>query len=158
MRYFLSLGSNMEDRKKNLGRAVDLLNKAGVHIISTSSVYETEPVGFVNESWFYNQVLEIETGFCPEELLFQLKRIEKQMGRLHTESLSSRPIDIDILLAGKKTVDAKNLQIPHPRMGERNFVLFPLAEIAPDANHPVLNAKIKELLKKSKDRSCVKKI
>jgi 2-amino-4-hydroxy-6-hydroxymethyldihydropteridine diphosphokinase len=135
-----------------------LLSKAGLHIISTSSVYETEPVGTESESWFYNQVLEVETGLAPEELLLQVKHIEEQMGRIHMESFSSRPIDIDILLAGEETVNTESLQIPHSRMTERNFVLLPLAEIAPEVLHPVLNEKILDLLEKSKDRFFVKKL
>ena len=158
MRYFLSLGSNLEDRKKNLDNAAEMLSEAGIRIVSASSVYKTEPVGIVTELWFYNQILEVETSFIPEELLLQVKHIENQMGRVHVERLNSRSIDIDILLAGKRTVSTKNLQIPHPRMAERNFVLCPLAEIAPEVKHPVLNEKIKDLLEKSKDRSYVKKL
>ncbi len=158
MRYFLSLGSNLGDRKKNLERAAEMLSEAGMRIVSASSVYKTEPVGIVADFWFYNQVLEVETSFVPEELLVQVKRIEEQMGRVHVGCLSSRSIDIDILLAGEKTVSTKILQIPHPRMAERNFVLCPLAEIAPEVKHPVLNEKIKDLLEKSKDRSYVKKL
>jgi 2-amino-4-hydroxy-6-hydroxymethyldihydropteridine diphosphokinase len=158
MRYFLSLGSNLGDRKKNLEKAAEMLSEEGIHIISASSVYITEPVGIVTEFWFYNQVLEVETSVVPEELLIQIKRIEEQMGRVHVGCLSSRSIDIDILLAGKKTVSTKNLQIPHPRMAERNFVLCPLAEIAPEVKHPVLNEKIESLLEKSKDRSFMKKL
>ena len=158
MRYFLSLGSNFGDRKNNLDKAIRLLSKAGVHIVSTSSVYETEPVEIVSESWFYNQVLEVETGLIPEELLLQVKRIEKQMGRIQTKSLRFRPIDIDILLAEEKIVYTESLQIPHPRMAKRSFVLNPLAEIAPDIKHPILNKRILDLLEKSKDRFKVKKL
>ena len=158
MRYFLSLGSNLGDRKKNLEKAAEMLSEAAIHIISASSVYITEPIGIVTEFWFYNQVLEVETSVVPEELLLHVKNIEEHMGRVHARCLSSRSIDIDILLAGKKTVSTKNLQIPHPRMAERKFVLCPLAEIAPEVKHPVLNEKIKDLLEKSKDRSFVKKL
>lgn len=158
MRYFLSLGSNLGDRKKNLERAAELLSKAGIRIISASSVYETEPLGIVAELWFFNQVLEVETSFLPGELLSQVKSVEEQMGRVQRGCLSSRSIDIDILLAGEKTMNTKSLRIPHPRMTERNFVLYPLSEVAPDFKHPVLNEKMKDLLKKSKDRSRVKKL
>lgn len=158
MRYFLSLGSNLGDRKKNLERSAELLSKAGIHIISASSVYETEPVGIATELWFFNQVIEVETSFQPEELLNHVKRIEDQMGRVHRGSISSRSIDIDILLAGEKTVNTKSLRIPHPRMAKRNFVLYPLSEIAPDFKHPVLNETMKDLMEKSKDRSRVKNL
>jgi 2-amino-4-hydroxy-6-hydroxymethyldihydropteridine diphosphokinase len=158
MRYFLSLGSNLGDRKRNLEKAAELLRKAKIRIVSESSVYKAEPVGISTDCWFYNQVLEVETCFVPEELLRHVKHIEAQMGRVHSGCLRSRSIDIDILLAGKKTVNTKSLQIPHPRMEKRNFVLFPLAEIAPNVKHPVFHEKIKDLLDKSKDRSCVKKL
>ncbi len=158
MKYFLCLGTNLGSRKRNLERAVELLTKAGIHIISASSVYKTEPVGILTGPWFYNQVLEVKTDFAPEELLLCVKSIEKQMGRVRTERFSSRPIDIDILLAENKTVNTPILKIPHPRMTERNFVLIPLAEIASEATHPVLKEKIKNLLVKSEDRSIVKKL
>ncbi|MGD8538303.1 MAG: 2-amino-4-hydroxy-6-hydroxymethyldihydropteridine diphosphokinase [Candidatus Aminicenantes bacterium] len=157
-RYFLSLGSNLGDRENNLKMAVEFLSAEGIRIVSASSLYETEPVGITTEAWFFNQVLEVETRLNPEALLHLLKRIEEQLGRVHTECPKSRPIDIDILLAGEKTVNSRDLKIPHSRMTERNFVLIPLAEIAPDAQHPVLKKKIKDLLEKSKDRSRVKKL
>jgi 2-amino-4-hydroxy-6-hydroxymethyldihydropteridine diphosphokinase len=158
MRYYLCLGSNLGDREKNLESAAALLMEAGIRIVSASSLYETEPVGISTEAWFYNQVLEVKTRFNPEELLRLLKRIEEQLGRVHSECSSSRSIDIDILLAGERAVNSRNLKIPHPRMVERNFVLMPLAEIAPDVKHPVLDENIKDLLVKSKDRARVKKV
>ena len=112
----------------------------------------------MTDVWFYNQVVEVETQLDPEEVLSLTRRIEDELGRDHSESLSSRPIDIDILLAGKQSVNTRNLEIPHPRMVERNFVLVPLAEIAPDVRHPVSKEKIEDLLEKSKDRSRVKKL
>jgi 2-amino-4-hydroxy-6-hydroxymethyldihydropteridine diphosphokinase len=158
MRYFLSLGSNLGDREKNLNKAAELLRKEGIRIISMSSMYETEPVEMTAASWFYNQVLEVETHFSPERLLFLLKSIEEHMGRVPKECLSSRSIDIDVLLAEDKTVNTESLQIPHPRMAERNFVLLPLAEIAPDVKHPVFKVNVKDLLEKSNDRSRVIKL
>jgi 2-amino-4-hydroxy-6-hydroxymethyldihydropteridine diphosphokinase len=158
MRYFLSLGSNKNDREKNIKSAVDRLRSAGISILSASSLYETEPVGIPTEIWFYNQVFEVETRMAPEDLLRLIKHIEEQLGRDRTKHLESRSIDIDILLAGEQTVNTQNLQIPHPRIVERNFVLVPLAEIASDVRHPILKEKIEVLQKKSKDRSIVKKI
>lgn len=158
MRYFLSLGSNLGDRNKNLEKAAELLSKVGIRIIASSSVYKTEPVGIITGRWFYNQALEVETVYDPEELLCRVKRIEERMGRVCTDCPGSRSIDIDILLAENKTLSTKTLQIPHPRMVKRNFVLYPLSEIAPEVKHPVLNEAIKDLLEKSKDRSYVKKL
>jgi 2-amino-4-hydroxy-6-hydroxymethyldihydropteridine diphosphokinase len=158
MKYFLGMGSNMGDRKKNLKNAVDLLIEAGISILSASSVYETEPVGIATDVWFYNQVIAVETQLIPDELLCVIKRIEEKFGRDHREHLHSRSIDIDILLFEEQVVNTRTLEIPHPRMAERRFVLVPLAEIAPHVRHPVLNEKITELLDKSKDRSRVRKL
>jgi len=158
MRYFLCLGSNLGDKRRNLERAAELLTEAGICILSASSVYETEPVGIVTESWFYNQSLEVETDCIPQELILRIKRIEKEMGRVHTTNPHPRSIDIDILLADDQIVDTNNLQIPHPQLDKRNFVLIPLAEIAPEIKHPLLKEKITKLLEKSEDRSRVKKL
>ncbi|NOR12854.1 MAG: 2-amino-4-hydroxy-6-hydroxymethyldihydropteridine diphosphokinase [Candidatus Aminicenantes bacterium] len=155
MRYFLSLGSNLGDRKKNLEKAAGLLSKVEIHIITSSSLYKTEPVGIITRRWFYNQALEVETVYDPEELLFRVKRIEERMGRVRTDCPRSRLIDIDIILAENKTVSTKTLQIPHPRMVKRNFVLYPLSEIAPEVKHPVLNETIKDLLERSTDQATV---
>jgi 2-amino-4-hydroxy-6-hydroxymethyldihydropteridine diphosphokinase len=158
MRYFLSLGSNLGDKKHNLEKAVELLTRRGIRIVSSSTVYETEPVGIATESWFYNQVLEVETDVPPEELIHRVKCIEEDMGRTRAMNLGSRSIDIDILLAGEKIVNTKSLKIPHPQLANRNFVLCPLAEIAPEIVHPLLKEKITKLLERSEDPSQVKKI
>ncbi len=158
MRYFLSLGSNLGDREKNLNNAAALLRNEGVRIINTSSVYETEPVGIFSEIWFYNQVIEVETPLSPEELLIRSKHIEEKLGRIPSNTHDSRVIDIDILLAENRTVSTEDLQIPHPRMHKRNFVLVPLAEMAPEMIHPVFHKKIKHLKQESTDQAQVKKV
>jgi 2-amino-4-hydroxy-6-hydroxymethyldihydropteridine diphosphokinase len=158
MRYFLSLGSNLGDREKNLNNAAALLRNERIQIINTSSVYETEPVGISSEMWFYNQVIEVETLLPPEALLIRLKHIEEQLGRIPSNTHDSRVIDIDILLAENRTVSTDDLQIPHPRMHKRNFVLVPLAEMAPKIIHPVFHKKIKNLKRESTDRARVKKV
>lgn len=158
MRYFLSLGSNLGDRRKNLNCAAALLRLEGIHIIKTSSVYETEPVGISSETWFYNQVIEVESILTPPDLLSRAKHIEEQLGRIPSGNNDSRVIDIDILLADNKTVNTDNLEIPHPRMSQRNFVLVPLAEVAPEFIHPVFYKKIKDLLQESSDQARVKKL
>jgi len=155
MRYFISLGSNLGNKKKNLGRAVSLLKKNSVEIIKASSLYETFPVGFTAQPWFMNQVLEIKTEMEPESLLFLLKRIEKNMGRKQTPQKGPRCIDIDILLAEDKVVQTDKLQIPHPELAKRNFVLVPLREISPNTVHPVIQKKIEELYRKCLDTSTV---
>ena len=158
MRYFLSLGSNLGDREKNLTHALFALEKEGVEILKTSSLYETQPVGFPSQPWFYNQLVEIKTKANPESLLDLVKKIEKKMGRKHRQKKGPRIIDIDIIIAEGTVIQKKELKIPHPRMEKRNFVLLPFVEISPDTVHPVFNEDMKTLWKKSNDRSTVKQI
>jgi 2-amino-4-hydroxy-6-hydroxymethyldihydropteridine diphosphokinase len=155
MRYLLSLGSNLGDREKNLARALSFLEQEGVKIFKTSSIYETQPVDIPSEYWFYNQVIEVEAAAGPKDFLTLIKRIEKKMGRKAEARRANRIIDIDILLAEGKVIRTEELEIPHPRMEKRNFVLIPLMEISPDAVHPTLGESIRDLSKKSKDDSIV---
>jgi 2-amino-4-hydroxy-6-hydroxymethyldihydropteridine diphosphokinase len=155
MRYFISLGSNLGNRRKNLIRAVSLLKKSLVKIIKASSLYETFPVGFITQPWFMNRVLEIETDMQPESFLLLVKSIEKGMGRKQTIQNGPRCIDIDILLAENRVVQTEKLQIPHPELNKRNFVLIPLSEISPNTVHPVIHKKIEELCRLCQDTSAV---
>jgi 2-amino-4-hydroxy-6-hydroxymethyldihydropteridine diphosphokinase len=158
MRYFLSLGSNLGDKGKNLAHALTLLEKEGVEILKTSSLYETQPVDSPTQQWFYNQLVEVRTKANPEAFLDLIKKIEQKMGRKRKQKKGPRIIDIDIILAEGKVIRKKELKIPHPRMEKRNFVLLPFVEISPDTFHPVLNEDMKTLWKKSDDRSIVKQI
>ena len=158
MRYSLCLGSNLGDREKNLEQAHSLLKEEGIRIIQLSSVYETQPVDLHSQPWFYNQVIEIETGIAPPGLLNLIKRIEKLMGRNTLIQKGPRVIDIDILLAEDKIIHTKELSIPHPRLDKRNFVLIPFAEISPQTVHPLLKENIQTLLVRSSDRLTVKPI
>ncbi len=158
MQYFLSLGSNNGDRYKNLVQAVDLIREEGVKVIKVSSTYETQPVDFSSQPWFLNQVIEARADIAPGEFLSLLKRIEQKMGRNTSIQKGPRSIDIDILLAEKLIMKTGQLEIPHPRLDQRNFVLVPLCEISPQTRHPVLGSAVKSLLKRSKDPSSVKKI
>jgi len=155
MRYFISLGSNLGNRRKYLVRAVSLLKKSRVKIIKASSLYETYPVGFIAQPWFMNRVLEIETDMQPESFLLLVKSIEKSMGRKKAIQNGPRCIDIDILLAENRVVQTEKLQIPHPELANRNFVLVPLNEISPNTVHPVINKKIEELCRLCQDTSAV---
>ena len=158
MKYFLSLGSNLGDKEKNLTLALFSLEKEGVEILKMSSLYETQPVDFPSQPWFYNQLVEVRTKANPEALLDLVKKIEQKMGRKRGQKKGPRIIDIDIILAEGTVFRTKELEIPHPRMGKRNFVLLPFVEISPDTVHPVLNINMKDLWKKSNDPSIVKQI
>lgn len=158
MRYFLSLGSNLGDKRKNIAQALGLLAQGGVEVLRASSLYRTQPVDYKEQPWFYNQVVEVSTPLNPYDLLRLTKGIEKRMGRKPTRLSGPRPIDIDILLAENWVIQTKRLVIPHPRMQKRNFVLIPFREISPGTTHPVLKKKISELKKKSADSSGVRKL
>jgi 2-amino-4-hydroxy-6-hydroxymethyldihydropteridine diphosphokinase len=153
--YFLGLGANLGDKKKQLACARRRLERAGVEIVRASSVYRTEPVDEPCQPWFRNQVLKVRTEFGPQELLGLAKSIELRMRRVTTVPKGPRTIDIDILLAGETVITTPGLTIPHPRLALRNFVLIPLREIAPRAVHPVLRKTVRELLRACPDRSAV---
>jgi 2-amino-4-hydroxy-6-hydroxymethyldihydropteridine diphosphokinase len=141
---YLSLGSNLGDREGHLRDAIARLESQG-HVVAVSSLYETEPVDFINQPWFLNCAVAIETSKTPEELIAAILETEVTMGRQRGQKKGPRSIDIDILLVGDKVVEAEELNVPHPAMSERRFVLEPLAEIAPEARHPVLKKTIREL-------------
>ena len=143
-RVFLGLGTNLGDRLANLSKARRSLPPR-VEIIKASSVYETPPWGYLDQPEFLNQVIEVRTKLRPVRLLRYLKTIEKRMGRVELFRYGPRLIDLDMLIYGERTITRKNLQIPHPRMAERAFVLLPLAEIAPNFIHPVLGKPVQEL-------------
>lgn len=157
MIYFLSLGGNLGNRTRNLARARRLLRENGAEILRASSVYLTEPIDNLDQPWFLNQVLEVRSSLDPHALLGLAKSIEARMKRVPTAAKGPRTIDIDILLAGDVVSDTPELVIPHPRLARRNFVLVPLAEIAPDFVHPVLRKTVAVLARESADSSKVEK-
>ncbi|NOZ63512.1 MAG: 2-amino-4-hydroxy-6-hydroxymethyldihydropteridine diphosphokinase [Caldiserica bacterium] len=146
VRIFLSLGSNVGDKETNLSRCRAILQREGIKIRKTSSLYLTPPWGKTDQPEFLNQVIEAETALSPRELLFLIKSIERKMGRESREKWGPRIIDIDILFYGDKIIEEENLVIPHPLIAERAFVLLPLHEIAPELLHPGRKEKIKDLL------------
>jgi 2-amino-4-hydroxy-6-hydroxymethyldihydropteridine diphosphokinase len=154
---YLSLGSNIGDRAANVARAVSALAQHGVRVTRQSSLYETEPVDFRDQDWFLNSVVEAQTELEPAQLMDALLQIERALGRHRLVTKGPRLIDIDILLYGSSIVRTPALEIPHPRMAGRRFVLVPFHEIAPDALHPVLKKTIAELLRSTSDHSEVRK-
>ncbi len=142
---YLSLGSNIDDRESHLRDAIGHLETEG-RLVLVSSLYETEPVEFTDQAWFLNCAVALETTETPQQLMATLLHIEQQMGRQRIQKKGPRTIDIDVLLFGDTVVDSPEVTIPHPAMSQRRFVLEPLAEIAPEARHPVLKKTIRELL------------
>jgi len=153
---YLSLGSNLDDRAKNLSDAIAALANARVRVVRVSSVYETEPVDYLEQPWFLNCAVQVETELGALELLRALRGIETQMGSKKLIAKGPRQIDMDILLYGNEVIDTPELQVPHPRMHLRRFVLQPLAEIAPDTQHPVSHLSIADLLARTPDKSAVR--
>lgn len=129
----------------NLLQARARLERESLHIRRVSSLYETAPQGFADQPWFLNQVVEAETELLPRQVMQRLLGIERELGRVRTILNGPRIIDLDVLLYADAVVKTEDLQIPHPRMAERRFVLDPLAEIAPDLHHPVTGLTIKEM-------------
>ena len=155
---YLALGSNIGNREHNLREAIRLLGQSSIHITKLSSFYETEPVDYLDQPWFLNAVLEAQTDLPAAQLLATLRHIESQMGSKKPFAKGPRLIDLDILLYDDATIDTPDLQVPHPRMLQRNFVLAPLAEISPALRHPTWPASATQLLDQSPDHSVVRKL
>ena len=143
---YLALGSNIGDRKSNLRAAIENMASAGIRVLRESPIYETEPVGYTAQRWFLNMVVEAETALFPLQLLTRTGKIERALGRVRTIPNGPRTIDIDILLYGTAVVRTPRLEIPHPGMHERRFVLAPLADLSPDLRHPVSRRTVRQML------------
>ena len=143
---YLLTGSNLGNREEYLDKAVKLMGNNCGSIVKVSSLYETEAWGKTDQPLFLNQALELKTSLNAKQLMRCILKTEKQMGRVRKEKYGPRIIDIDILLFNNETHNYHFLKLPHPEMQNRRFVLLPLAEIAPDARHPVFNKTIVELL------------
>jgi 2-amino-4-hydroxy-6-hydroxymethyldihydropteridine diphosphokinase len=144
---YFSLGSNIGDRQQLLQDAVDRLESPGLTVKRISSIYETEPMYVKEQRSFLNLAVEAETSLFPMMLLSRIQKIELALGRKRTGAPNGpRTIDIDILFYGTAAVHSVKLEIPHPRLHERRFVLAPMAELAPDFRHPRLHRTMRELL------------
>jgi 2-amino-4-hydroxy-6-hydroxymethyldihydropteridine diphosphokinase len=155
---FIGIGSNLGEKEKNIRRAVDeIAAMPFTKLITVSSLYDSEPVGDVEQGNFVNAVALVETDLAARRLLWNLMLIEQRMGRVRTVRWGPRTIDLDIVLYGKNIVEEDGLVIPHPEMEKRAFVLIPLLEIEPDLVHPRTKEPVRKLLRKVKPRSSVKR-
>jgi 2-amino-4-hydroxy-6-hydroxymethyldihydropteridine diphosphokinase len=143
---YLGLGSNIGNSQHMLQAAIDRLNSSDLRVQRVSSVYKTEPQERRNQHWFLNAAVEAETDLFPRQLLARIAKIEQQLGRRRMLANGPRTIDIDILFYGSFIVQTPELTIPHPRLGERRFVLAPMAELAPDLRDPVTRRTMRDLL------------
>ncbi|HOJ51340.1 MAG TPA: 2-amino-4-hydroxy-6-hydroxymethyldihydropteridine diphosphokinase [Syntrophales bacterium] len=149
---YIGLGSNLGDRVGNCREALTRISALPMtRLVATSSFYLTSPVGYLKQGDFVNATCEIKTGLHPRELLFALKGIEKAMGRAPAKRWGPRLIDLDILLYDHAWINEEDLEIPHPRLHERRFVLIPLCEIAPYVLHPLYGITMKGLLERLED-------
>jgi|SRR5436189_2523210 len=154
---FLLIGGNMGDREENFETAKSLIQQYCGNVVHSSALYQTAAWGKTDQPAFLNQALEIETGLTAEQLMQQILAIEKMMGRERKEKYGPRIIDIDVLLFNDEQHDSPFLRIPHPEMQNRLFALIPLAEIAPNLQHPVFKKSISQLLRETPDKLEVKK-
>jgi 2-amino-4-hydroxy-6-hydroxymethyldihydropteridine diphosphokinase len=143
---YLGLGSNVGDSEALLRSALEKLNGPGLKLCRVSGLYETEPIGLREQRWFLNLVAEFETNLFPKQLLYRIRKVENELGRKRTVRNGPRTIDVDILLYGNFVVSTDELEIPHPRYGERRFTLAPLVELNPDLRDPVTGKTVSEML------------
>lgn len=148
---YLLLGSNLDEREKNLKKAVDQLAFSGFKIKRKSSLYQSAAWGITAQPVFLNQVLEVETTMTPAEILNEILSIEERMGRIREVKWGQRLIDIDILYYYDHVVSTANLTIPHPQIQNRRFTLVPLCELIPDVLHPQMGKTQKALLEATED-------
>jgi 2-amino-4-hydroxy-6-hydroxymethyldihydropteridine diphosphokinase len=157
---YIGLGGNVGDPVKAMRKALELIEARGLgRVVMVSSFYRAEPVGIKDQPWFVNAAAQIETEASAEELREGLAGIERELGRPEERVKNGpRPLDLDVLLIGERRIEGESLTVPHPRMHERRFVLEPLAEIAPEAVHPVLGKTVRELLGELRDPARVEKL
>lgn len=159
IKVYLLLGGNLGDKRKVFDETVRLVGERVGPITGQSHLYETEPWGFESKDLFWNQALELRVELSAHEVLERCQQIEKQIGRIRqSEQYASRIMDIDILFYGNEIIESPGLEIPHPRISERRFVLAPLNEIAAGLIHPVNHKTIAQLLDECPDQLKVEKV
>ncbi len=157
MQYTLGLGSNIHPRRATLSQARALINAQIGEITAASSLYESEPWGFESSTWFINQNIVVESPLEPLAVLDIALAIETELGRIRLgKGYTSRPIDIDLLLAESLVIESNRLTLPHPHMPSRRFVLLPMVELAPESLHPTIGKSWQELLRDCPDICSVK--
>lgn len=155
---FLLTGGNIGNTNLELSKAASMIHERVGLVRKASEIYRTEPWGNPNQQYFLNQVLEVESVMKPGDIMNTLLAIEQEMGRVRGKKWEPRVIDIDMLLYDNLILESDTLTLPHPHLHERNFVLAPLAELAPDLIHPVLQLSIAQLLQQSADKGMVEKM
>ena len=156
---YIGIGSNLGDKADQCEKAISEILKVDRHkLLAKSSFFKTQPMGYISQDWFVNGVIKIETNLEPIDLLRTLKTIESNLGRLKTFRWGPRLIDLDILFFDEREIQTEELQVPHPLIHERQFVLIPLVEIDPGLIHPVLGKTVQELLENFKQDQGVEKL
>jgi 2-amino-4-hydroxy-6-hydroxymethyldihydropteridine diphosphokinase len=156
---YIGIGSNLGDKLKHCEKAISEILKIDCHkLLAKSSFFKTQPIGYISQDWFVNGVIKIETDLEAPELFRTLKTIESRLGRTKTFRWGPRTIDLDILFFDEVEIHTEELQIPHPLIQDRQFVLIPLAEIDRNFIHPVLKKAIQELLSNFKEDQGVEKL
>ena len=156
---YIGIGSNLGTSGENCVEAIEKISTNDhIKIISKSSFYKTAPIGDIEQDWFINSVIRVDTKLNPKELLLTLLNIEFEMGRIRKEKWGPRLIDLDLLFYDNLILNQEGITLPHPEMQKRNFVLVPLNEISENLTHPILKKTVKTLLQESSDDTEVKKL